>query len=163
MKKRESKLLQIVSILTIILTVLSLLTTIAAQIFSARLMASADTAAIQTVNTPVFITILGYLTIALSLLAGIIGVMYWNRPEKAYPYILAGFAVLICKVASSVYSVMATMSLTGQVSGMGLDAEAVSAVRIGSIVGVVVSVVFSMILPVLYLIGALKLSGMQAD
>ena len=60
MEKRESKLLQIVSIVTIIFTVLGLLVSIAAQLFAAQLLASAETAGAQNVSTPVFITILGY-------------------------------------------------------------------------------------------------------
>lgn len=161
MEKRESKLLQIVSIVTIIFTVLGLLVSIAAQLFAAQLLASAETAGAQNVSTPVFITILGYLTSALSLAAGILGVMYWNRPEKAYPCILAGLGVLICKAASAVYSLITSLTITQQVPG--LDAETASMIRTGTVVGVVVSIVLTMVLPVLYLIGAVKLSKMQAE
>ena len=160
MEKRESKLLQIVSIVTIIFTVLGLLVSIAAQLFAAQLLASAETAGAQNVSTPVFITILGYLTSVLSLAAGILGVMYWNRPEKAYPCILAGLGVLICKAASAVYS-FTSLTITQQVPG--LDAETASMIRTGTVVGVVVSIVLTMVLPVLYLIGAVKLSKMQAE
>ena len=71
----------------------------------------------------------------IELIAGIVGVKNSDKPEKATTCIVWGFIVLVINVISII------MSISGGSS------------NVGSIIG---SVIFSLALPVLYLVGAFK-------
>lgn len=126
-----SKLLKVISILTIIFAGIAIVIAVLG-------MTGAGLLAAGGVNMGMywFALILGLVGAAIELIAGILGVKNWNKPEKAQTCIICGIAVIAFTLISDI------ISFVSYSAGFGWF-----------------SAILGLVIPVLYLIGAFQLKN----
>lgn len=139
-KSKGSGFLKVCGILMIIggaLTiVISGILGISGYVVGNEMVNSGELQAGQTIGTVVLVSaILSLIGGILELIAGIVGVKNNNKPEKATLCLVWGIIVLVLNLISLIFS------LSGGSSGVG---------------SIIVSVIFSLALPVLFIIGAVQ-------
>lgn len=130
---QRSKLLQVVSIIMVIGGALAILTSLMG-ILGGSLMATQ-----YAVLGGIFIltAILGIVSGIIELVAGIIGAKNWQNPDKAKSCIIMGVIIIVIALVNII----------------------ISTVSAGFTTNTLFSILLSLVLPVLYLVGAFQLKG----
>ena len=132
--EKSSKLLRVASILMIIFAILGAILVVIAAVATGVLAGFDSTGAI--IAMVIVGLIIGVIGSIIQLIAGIIGVKNFDKPEKAQKCIVFGIIVVVLALVDVVLSVVGS----GQFG-----------------VAQVSSIIFGMAIPVLYLIGAFQL------
>ena len=138
--EKSSKLLKIASILMIIGAILTVIVAVVLAVIGGILAGAGGTATI--VVLVVIGLIIGIIGSIIQLIAGITGVKNFNKPEKAKTCIIFGVIVLVLSLADVIFSA----------AGSG---------EFG--VNQVTSIISGLLIPVLYLVGALQLKKAAAE
>lgn len=132
-----SKMLKVCSILMIIGAALALVMAIVGFMGLGAIMGAAAGSFAAGFGVAAILMGIASLGAVLQLIAGIMGVKNWDKPQKATGCIVMGIVILVINIISQVGSLMSSQSTGSEVFG----------------------IILGLVLPILYLVGAFQLKN----